>query len=365
MSRRTDLEEWIRQSYALIREYEGIVQTSDRPEEKARATRIMREQWGLIGKYLTEYRRLAGDALPPDIAEIATCFAQKGHKNSRSDRLPAAQRVAIIVAVIGLVGTIAAAIIKEWPGPVPPPTSVPTLPPQPPYYQVRVEVKGTGDYVPDAMVSIEVIGRAPLEVTTDSNGFARLMIPAALAGQPGHLIVEATGYRIHRQNIDLIADALPVTIQLEPIVPSPTPTCLPQAGGDEETITRLIHAEAEAVLKEDILIIRAIFAENAVIRDGGSEEQWNDPISRYNKLFAETRFTDAVHFDIQPAGPGISGNVAYFTSGSRGSYVTTDGYSGSYDHPPCSDHWTFSRNGAACWVITEFTFNACHIPFPP
>ena len=39
MSRKTDLEQSIRESYSLIREYEDIIRLSDRPKEKLRAKR--------------------------------------------------------------------------------------------------------------------------------------------------------------------------------------------------------------------------------------------------------------------------------------------------------------------------------------
>ena len=37
VSRKTDLEQSIRESYSLIREYEDIIRLSDRPKEKLRA----------------------------------------------------------------------------------------------------------------------------------------------------------------------------------------------------------------------------------------------------------------------------------------------------------------------------------------
>ena len=36
MSRKTDLEQSIRESYSLIRQYENIIRLSDRPKEKLR-----------------------------------------------------------------------------------------------------------------------------------------------------------------------------------------------------------------------------------------------------------------------------------------------------------------------------------------
>ena len=67
MSRVTDLERSIRESYSLIREYEDILRLSDRPKERLRARREIEEQWGLVEGYLDEYSALAGDDLPQDV----------------------------------------------------------------------------------------------------------------------------------------------------------------------------------------------------------------------------------------------------------------------------------------------------------
>ena len=74
MSRRDDLERHIRESYDIIRQYEEIKRTSDRPEEKARARRNIEEQWGLVKGYLDQYQTLCqrlGKSLAEDILEIA------------------------------------------------------------------------------------------------------------------------------------------------------------------------------------------------------------------------------------------------------------------------------------------------------
>lgn len=78
MSRKTDLERHIRDSYALICEYERILQNLSDPKEKARSRREMEEQWTSIEGYLAEYRRLAGVSWPEDIAEIAAHFPNEG-----------------------------------------------------------------------------------------------------------------------------------------------------------------------------------------------------------------------------------------------------------------------------------------------
>lgn len=74
MSRRQDLESSIQESYAIIREYEQQIQTSDRPEEKRRAKTKIDLQWALIEAYLQDYIPLMNSVLPSDIAEIAVHF---------------------------------------------------------------------------------------------------------------------------------------------------------------------------------------------------------------------------------------------------------------------------------------------------
>jgi hypothetical protein len=73
MSRRTDLEQSILDSYDIIHEYEQQRQLSDRPEQKLLAKRQIEEQWRNIEGYWTEYRKLA-DTIPKDIAEIVARF---------------------------------------------------------------------------------------------------------------------------------------------------------------------------------------------------------------------------------------------------------------------------------------------------
>jgi hypothetical protein len=145
-----------------------------------------------------------------------------------------------------------------------------------------------------------------------------------------------------------------------------------------DTIEQLIHAEAEAVNKEKISIIQDIFAPDALIRDEDRNLQWPDPIIRYNLLFTTTDYRNAIHFGIQPVGP-IAGTVAYVTSGSQGEFRAESGQIWTpYCNPPLiptaycegatteygSDHWTFGKDSLGCWEITEFSFNAGHVPFP-
>jgi hypothetical protein len=83
-------------------------------------------------------------------------------------------------------------------------------------YLVRVQAGDTGDYVAGARVTVEIGGKAPLDDIADTQGVARIRIPSSYAEQPGKLIVEASGYRRYEQNINLVTDALPDVVQLEP-----------------------------------------------------------------------------------------------------------------------------------------------------
>jgi len=91
MGRREDLERHIRQSYDIVRQYEEIVQTSSRPEEKARARHEMDEQWGLIQGYLAEYRTLCqrlGRPLAEDVVEIAATLEAGSQAGAGSTGFP-------------------------------------------------------------------------------------------------------------------------------------------------------------------------------------------------------------------------------------------------------------------------------------
>ena len=93
MSRIEDLEASIRESYDLIKQHEDIIRVSERPEEELRSERMMQKHWALIEKYLQEYARLADEAFPPDIAEIAARFAkypspEHGHPDQKTGAQP-------------------------------------------------------------------------------------------------------------------------------------------------------------------------------------------------------------------------------------------------------------------------------------
>jgi len=112
--------------------------------------------------------------------------------------------IPVIVALIGLAGAIIPIVLTRCDGD------------GDFEYLVRVQARDTGDYVGGARVTVEIGGKAPLDDITDTQGLARIRIPSSYAKQPGKLVVEASGYRRYEQNINLVTDALPDVVQLEP-----------------------------------------------------------------------------------------------------------------------------------------------------
>lgn len=82
-------------------------------------------------------------------------------------------------------------------------------------YQVQVQDKDSQKSVVGANVILATGGVMPLNSITDANGLAVITIPAAFINRQATLTVEATGYVKYTQSINLVAGALPNTIQIE------------------------------------------------------------------------------------------------------------------------------------------------------
>jgi formylglycine-generating enzyme required for sulfatase activity len=76
VSRRSNLEQHIRESYALVREYEEQGRLSSDPKERARCKREIAAQWALIQEQVAELWVLGGE-LPEDIRELAAALVEK------------------------------------------------------------------------------------------------------------------------------------------------------------------------------------------------------------------------------------------------------------------------------------------------
>ena len=138
MSRQDDLEHLIRDSYDIVRQYEEIVQTSDRPEEVQRARHRIEEQWGLMREPLVEYLALCRRRnlpVPEDVGEMAATFGPELEQAVAAYRpalLPLSSRrgwvyVAVVAAVLLIVGIVGLLARSTWLA-VPAPTVTVPLP---------------------------------------------------------------------------------------------------------------------------------------------------------------------------------------------------------------------------------------------
>ncbi len=80
ISPRVALEQDIRQAYTIIREYESIRISSDRPEERLRAEKIVKQQWNYIQSQLQEYILRYSKDIPQDILDIANYLGHNLHE---------------------------------------------------------------------------------------------------------------------------------------------------------------------------------------------------------------------------------------------------------------------------------------------
>ena len=152
------------------------------------------------------------------------------------------------------------------------------------------------------------------------------------------------------------------------------PHCPYQGKTDEGTIKNLIQAESQAANSQDIEIIKNIFSPNARITkwNGNNKDEWNDPVIYYQLLFQQNEFKNAEHFNILPVESGITQGVAWYVSGSRGSYRTKPSTTwNEYINLSIpgtrygSDHWVFRKDNKGCWSIANFAINAGDVQFPP
>jgi hypothetical protein len=203
--------------------------------------------------------------------------------------LPAAQRVAIIVALIGLLGALGAALIGVMPELLPGPSPTPTQTP------------------------------SPMPTTTP--------IPTTQS----------------------------TTMPAPP--PTPTLTCAVTAATDAEMLFAMIDAEAQAVLDEDIQLIKAIFASDAIIRNEATGCKWSNPETYYTEKFRNEIHCRAEHYDYRVE--KLTSQEALVTTANWGQWGWEDqGCTMTYDNPAGADRWHFRKDRFGCWHIDRFTYNA-------
>jgi hypothetical protein len=200
------------------------------------------------------------------------------------------------------------------------------------------------------------------------------VISAALIPEIGDFKIEKLHQAETQTSLTSIPTQTPVQTPTPTYTPTPTPVVCPYQGvTDDDTIRALIMAEAVAVRNKNMKIINDIFDHDAIFYDYTADPAkiWPGVDARYAKdLFIWVNFKDAEHFDVRPAGSGILGDVATYTSGSQITYQVnggawveqTNGSSKTTQYG--SEHWILKRNENGCWVITQMEFNAGHVRFP-
>lgn len=83
-------------------------------------------------------------------------------------------------------------------------------------YTVRVRDEQTGASISRAKVSLEIVGVAPLNTFSDSDGFARIQIPETYLNTLGRLLVEKDGYYSVAREINITVNTLPEQVYLLP-----------------------------------------------------------------------------------------------------------------------------------------------------
>lgn len=144
-------------------------------------------------------------------------------------------------------------------------------------YSVRVQSAASSEPIFGALVLLDAPGEAPKQEFTDSSGYARIMIGEELVGQPGRLIVEAQGYEIHIQAIDILPVVLPNQIRLDPNESQSTESTIP----DEVATSSTVSAISAGVVLIDQYVYRDILDRLKTLEIMG---EWIDSNSGYQTL---------------------------------------------------------------------------------
>ena len=139
--------------------------------------------------------------------------------------------------------------------------------------------------------------------------------------------------------------------------PTPTPTCPVTAPTDADTLFALVDAEAQAVLSEDIDLIKAIFAPDAIIRNEATDQEWDSPEVYYAEKFQNEIHCRAEHYDYRLL--KLTDEEGLVSTGNRGEWGwEAEGCAMTYESPPGADQWHFRKDTFDCWQIVRFTYNA-------
>jgi len=392
MGRKEDLEQHIRQSYDLIRQYEEVVQNSPYPQAQNRARRAIEEQWSLIEDYWNEYRHLAGDALPADIVEIADRFSQRKDQgqpvqDQGTPPPPTVWNLPSRFPAIGIViGCLVAAIVTAL------------------FFQsLRCVLEFRLKEATIVLITFLAVGAgavfrmAPPQIRSfyqsiyGGLAFSFIIVIVIMLFLPPPSKEECPGKPTPTFTVSPVSTttatftspptstatssppptdtptptptltapptSTPTHTPTATFSPTPTPTCPVRAATDAETLFALIDAEARAVLDEDIELIEAIFASDAIIRNAITGQEWNNPKVYYTEKFKNEVHCQAEHLDYRIL--KLTQTEALVTTANRGQWGwETQGCTQTYRNPAGADRWHFCKDGFGCWRIVRFTYNA-------
>jgi hypothetical protein len=201
----------------------------------------------------------------------------------------------------------------------------------------------------------EDINHANIRVTFEGSDRA-----VATNDSYGAFVVESTGHRIPYDNYRgdewTFEKNESGCWQITGLTYNVQVPCPYAQASDQQTIIAVINAEAEAVLAENLDIIREIFAPYAAITDGATGDTWSDPVQRYRQKFRREIHFEIIHENFRV---NVSGNEATVTNDSRGAWAfeATPTQRTPY-HSYGGDQWTLRKTGNGCWRIVSFTYNA-------
>jgi len=371
MGRKEDLENDISNSYDLIRQYENKIRLADDPQTQERFKAKKNEQWKLIKGYLAEYVSLcehSGTAVPENIAEIAVTagvplpsmpsdqpppesvpapsFAapqpgeaqpttpvppppakQAGCSGRMGSRivglrvwyrsLPAAAQATIVVALIGLLGALGKPFMAE-------------------------------------LAKVWVARPTPMAAVTPTSTAPATLIPMHTPSTTPTSTPTSTSTDTPTPTVSPILTPSPSPTPT--LTPTPTPTCAVTATTDAETLFAIIDAEAQAVLSEDIELIKAIFAPDAIIRNEATGQEWDSPEAYYTEKFRNEVHCRVEHYDYHIL--KLTKTEALVTTRGRGEWGwEAQGCTMTYENPPDADQWRFRKDAFGCWWIVRFTYN--------
>ncbi|HKP77231.1 MAG TPA: hypothetical protein VJT67_16985 [Longimicrobiaceae bacterium] len=143
-----------------------------------------------------------------------------------------------------------------------------------------------------------------------------------------------------------------------------TPPCAyPGHYSSADALRWLVQAEGRAVVARDTGMIRKIFSPEATVRDAAVPGVGELALEHYSRLWSGSTFLVIDHNSFGDL--SVQGETGRLTTGNLVVYVPPEGPLQTQRNVPRSDHWTFAKTRAGCWVISDFVFNAAHIPLDP